>query len=190
MGGSAEPNGSAPRPRQTERADKMISQYRTLPSRQNRQKGFNLLELMVTLAIIGVLAAIAIPNYSRYLAKGHRSTAQSAMLDIKMGLEKSHSVNHDFCVALGGQLSGDSACTVTKATDDEIVSKGLISPSDLPTEYYSIVVEVERNSYKITATAKETQSKKDPLCAEMSVNSVNMKLSSGAGKPDTSAECW
>ena len=93
-------------------------------------------------------------------------------------------------MALGGQLSGDSACTVTKATDDEIVGKGLISPSDLPTEYYSIAVEVERNSYKITANAKETQAKKDPLCAEMSVNSVNMKLSSGAGKPDTSAECW
>ena len=46
------------------------------------QQGFTLLEVVVVMAVVAILAAVAIPNYSEYIMRSHRSEAQSFISDV------------------------------------------------------------------------------------------------------------
>jgi type IV pilus assembly protein PilE len=49
---------------------------------KSTRSGFTLIELMITVAVVGILAAIAYPAYTSHIRKGKRATAQAALMDI------------------------------------------------------------------------------------------------------------
>ena len=54
----------------------------------NRNQGFTLIELMIVVAVIGVLAAIAIPNYNEYVQRSRITRAVAALSDMRVKLEQ------------------------------------------------------------------------------------------------------
>ncbi len=60
------------------------------------KKGFTLIELLIVVAIIGILAAIAIPQFSAYRQKAYNAAANSDLKNIKTGMESFMADNQQY----------------------------------------------------------------------------------------------
>jgi type IV pilus assembly protein PilE len=65
---------------------------------KNNSTGFTLIEMMITVAILGILAALAYPQYVEYVAKGKRAECRSALLIASQKMEKFYSNNNRYPV--------------------------------------------------------------------------------------------
>ena len=66
--------------------------------KMRNRKGFTLIELLIVVAIIGILAAIAIPQFSSYRAKAYNSAANSDLKNLKTGMEAYMADNQEYPV--------------------------------------------------------------------------------------------
>lgn len=81
--------------------------------------GFTLIELMITVAIVAIIAAIAIPSYDTYIRRADLSTAQQEMLKVAELLEKHRARNfsYDGFVLKGTATNQGAYYTVPSATN-------------------------------------------------------------------------
>jgi len=67
----------------------------------NTHRGFTLIELMIVVAIIGILAAIAYPSYQSYVEKTRRGQAQADLLELVQFMERRYANGFDYRLADG-----------------------------------------------------------------------------------------
>ncbi|CAH1544706.1 MULTISPECIES: pilin [Vibrio] len=89
-------------------------------NKQKKQQGFTLIELMIVVAVIGVLAAIAIPQYQKYVAKSEVASALATMTGVKTNVEA-------FAVENGEFPDGSS----TNQTEADLGVPGTIPSGDI-----------------------------------------------------------
>lgn len=109
-----------------------------------KQQGVTLLELLITVAIIGILSSIALPNYSSVINQSHRKAAQLAMLDVHMQQQRYYLLNRKYAEA---------------------------SKLDFPhNKHYEIVLsDLSGSAFTLTATAK-TANAKSFECAKLTLD--------------------
>jgi type IV pilus assembly protein PilE len=132
----------------------------------HREAGFTLLELMIVVIIIGILSAIAIPSYHRYVVRAHRTDAQRTLLDLAGRQERYFYSHNTYADALGG-LGGSSSMAGNNYT--------ILPPSATSTDY------------TITAQAVGAQAQQDAECQSLSVDRAGSQTSAGTA---TASVCW
>jgi type IV pilus assembly protein PilE len=75
----------------------------------NNYRGFTMIELMIVIAVIGILSAIAMPQYNQYVLRGKLTEAVTQLSDLRVRLEQSYQDNRNFG-------PNAAACTVVMPT--------------------------------------------------------------------------
>ena len=73
-----------------------------------RNNGFNLIELMVAVAIVGILAAVAIPRYSSHVIRGARAAAQTELLNLASLQEKIYLNSNSYASSVTAGYTGSA----------------------------------------------------------------------------------
>lgn len=81
------------------------------PGRDNRatSQGFTLIELMITVAIIGILASIAYPSYTQYVQRANRAEARAMLLENAQFLERNYTTANRYDETSGGVAINDAS---------------------------------------------------------------------------------
>ena len=137
--------------------------------------GFTLIELMIVIAIVGVLSAVAYPSYTESVKRSDRSAARAALLETQQFMERFYAANSRY-----------SKPKVSPVTDD-------ITPPVLPTRLQSVpegspkydltVSAAAVNSYSLTATPRGTDK-----CGNLTLTNTGVKGRSATGP--SIQECW
>lgn len=136
-----------------------------------RERGFTLIELMITVAVVGILAAVALPSYRQYIVRANRSAAESF---IQQAANKQ-----------GQYILDARVYTSTLGTG----GLNLAVPDNVSANYSVAIPTVSGTppSFTITATPVADQLARD-TCGAVSIDQSGAKYVSGASA--TVAKCW
>jgi type IV pilus assembly protein PilE len=141
-----------------------------------RQYGFTLIELMITVTIIGILASIAYPSYMKYVRNANRADAQALMLENAQYMERRFTTCGSYAAVVGATAPCDEAADLPK---DQSPENG--------TARYSITLDPAPDATTFTIQAQPAGSYADTLCGTMTITQTGEKTESGTG---SLGDCW
>ena len=136
---------------------------------KRKQRGFTLIEMMLVVAILGIIAAIALPSYQGYMEKSRRSDATSILMRLASLQEQFFMDNRSYTANFMNLGFGNTTTIQSEAG------------------YYAVTITVPTTgfSYELTATPQGVQAG-DTRCANFTLNSNGTRGATGT-EPDI---CW
>ena len=123
-----------------------------------KRGGFTLIELMITVAVIAIIAAIALPSYTQYVIRSKRSAAQAQMMDI---------ANRQQQFLIANRSYADKAA---------LTASGYALPSEVASNYsYDVTLTTGAPGFTLTFTPLGTQQSDGTL----TLNSEGVKTPAG-----------
>jgi type IV pilus assembly protein PilE len=147
-------------------------------------KGFTLIELMIVVAVISILAAIAVPSYSRYVQRSHRAEAKNLLSAVAQRLEQNYT------------LSGSYARTQGAVADDianaSIVAWGMDqTPIGSAVRYNVTFVAGEPTATTFALQATPAGPQATDTCGVLTLNNRNSKGAAGQNnRNQITRDCW
>jgi type IV pilus assembly protein PilE len=137
---------------------------------RSNQRGFSLIELVITIGILGIIAAIAVPSYTSYILRSHRTDAMRALTSLRQALERCYSQNFSYTTPACPAAPG---AATTSANG-----------------YYNITYPtLNATQYTLLATATGRQTH-DTNCASMQITNAGQQTSLNSGGTDSTLICW
>ena len=119
----------------------------------SKQSGFTFIELMIVIAIIGIIAAVGYPSYNSYVQQSRRADGHLALLNTVQSMERCKSTRFSY-----------ATCTIPPGQDTS------------PEDFYSITIDgLTANTFTIEATARGAQ-ERDTDCLELTIDEVGDRL--------------
>lgn len=141
---------------------------------RNLHKGFTLVELMIVVAIVGILAGIGYPSYSAYIQNTHRNDAKAGLSRLMLLQEQFYLDNDQYATSL---VRG-AKDTLTGWGNSSSYYKFTLDPSSSTSSYTAIA----------TVTTDSVQAS-DSDCNTFTINGTGARTSANTAKKGTD-DCW